>query len=56
MLEHLEAFPGLENRYQGYAEPQAWRPRTAFEQKGLDKNHPIRELYYIRPAAGTTGV
>jgi tRNA (guanine-N7-)-methyltransferase len=51
MLEHLEAFPGLKNRYDGYAEPQPWRPRTAFEQKGIDKNHPIRELLFQRPGS-----
>jgi len=47
-LEELRATPGLLNAYDGFAPPQEWRPRTHFEQKGLDKNHRIWELFFIR--------
>lgn len=47
-LEQLERTPGLENRYEGFAPRQEWRPETRFEEKGLDKNHVIRELFFIR--------
>jgi tRNA (guanine-N7-)-methyltransferase len=47
-LSELSATDGLVNAYSGFAPPQTWRPRTGFEQKGLDKNHVIRELYFIK--------
>jgi len=45
-LRELSSTPGLVNRYNAFAERQAWRPETEFERKGLDKNHEIRELYF----------
>jgi len=47
-LEELSACNILKNNYEGFAPPQSWRPRTRFEQKGLDKNHTIRELFFSR--------
>jgi tRNA (guanine-N7-)-methyltransferase len=47
-LAELSAVPELENAYQGFAPPQPWRPRTKFEDKGLLKNHEVRELYFTR--------
>jgi tRNA (guanine-N7-)-methyltransferase len=47
-LEELSATPGLRNAHEGFAPPRDWRPRTKFEEKGLEKNHPVRELYFIR--------
>ena len=47
-LEQLEQTPGLKNKYQGFAHHQEWRPETRFEEKGLDKNHVIRELFFLR--------
>lgn len=47
-LEQLEQTPGLKNKYQGFAPHQEWRPETRFEEKGLDKNHVIRELFFLR--------
>jgi len=38
----------LKNAYDGFAAAQEWRPETRFEKKGLDKNHVIRELYFIK--------
>jgi tRNA (guanine-N7-)-methyltransferase len=32
----------------GFALPQGWRPKTAFEKKGLAKNHMVRELFFKR--------
>lgn len=45
----LSATEGLCSQYEGFAPPQVWRPRTKFEQKGLNKAHPISELMFIRP-------
>jgi tRNA (guanine-N7-)-methyltransferase len=47
-LAELSATPGLVNQYEGFAHPQSWRPKTRFEDKGLNKNHEIRELYFIK--------
>lgn len=47
-LEELSATEGLKNNYDGFADSQTWRPRTRFEQKGLDKEHIIRELYFTK--------
>ena len=45
-MRELSSTPGLENKYDGYAEPQEWRPQTEFEKKGRQKNHEIRELFF----------
>jgi len=47
-LEELTASAGLRNEYESFAPPQSWRPVTRFEQKGLAKEHAIRELYFAR--------
>jgi tRNA (guanine-N7-)-methyltransferase len=55
-LAELSATEGLRNVYEGFAggfaggfaPSQEWRPRTKFEQKGLEKNHEVRELYFIK--------
>jgi tRNA (guanine-N7-)-methyltransferase len=44
----LESSSDLTNRYPSWAPPQAWRPTTAFERKGIDKGHTIRELIFER--------
>jgi tRNA G46 methylase TrmB len=31
----------------GFAAPLSWRSRTGFEKKGLEKNHKVRELFFI---------
>lgn len=48
MLSVLSSEPLLENKYEGFAPPMPWRPRTKFEQKGLDKDYKINEVYFIR--------
>ncbi len=45
-LEELTATEGLHNRYKDYAPHQEWRPRTKFEQKGLDADRSIYELIF----------
>jgi tRNA (guanine-N7-)-methyltransferase len=51
-LAELSATPALINAYpSGFAEPQSWRPKTKFEEKGLLKNREIRELFF-RTAVG----
>jgi tRNA (guanine-N7-)-methyltransferase len=45
-LEELSATPGLSNACGGFSPSLSWRPRTKFEQKGLAKNHEVRELYF----------
>jgi len=47
-LEELTATEGLSNSFDGFALPQTWRPKTRFEQKGIAKNHNIKELYFIK--------
>ncbi|MDR1507553.1 MAG: tRNA (guanosine(46)-N7)-methyltransferase TrmB [Treponema sp.] len=47
-LAELSATRALENSAAGFAPRRAWRPLTKFEKKGLDKNHPIRELYFYK--------
>ena len=44
-LEELKMTEGLANKYEGYAPHQEWRPRTKFEQKGLDAGRDIYELF-----------
>jgi tRNA (guanine-N7-)-methyltransferase len=44
-LEALTLTEGLVNNADGFSPPQTWRPRTRFEQKGLEKNHQVRELF-----------
>jgi len=55
-LKELSGTPGLKNPFftegegnegGGFAPPQSWRPRTKFEQKGIDKAHQVRELFFI---------
>jgi len=47
-LAELSSTPGLINKYPGFAERQLWRPETEFEKKGLDKNHRVKELFFIK--------
>jgi len=44
----LSATEGLRSKYDGFAPSQEWRPQTKFERKGLNKNHRITELMFIR--------
>lgn len=44
----LSATKGLRSKYEGFAPSQPWRPKTKFEQKGLNKAHLITELMFIR--------
>ncbi|MBO4320122.1 MAG: tRNA (guanosine(46)-N7)-methyltransferase TrmB [Treponema sp.] len=45
-LEELNATSGIHNRYEGFAPHQEWRPRTKFEQKGIDAGRDIFELMF----------
>ena len=47
-LAELSSTPGLSNSCDGFSPHQEWRPRTKFEQKGLDKNHKVWELFFYR--------
>jgi tRNA (guanine-N7-)-methyltransferase len=47
-LEELAAASSLRNKYERFACPQSWRPQTRFEEKGLQKEHGIREIYFIK--------
>jgi len=47
-LDELAATNGLVNSCEGFAPAQEWRPRTSFEQKGLAKNHTVRELFFYK--------
>lgn len=45
MLEVFQEIPSLQNPYDGFAPSRPWRPTTSFEQKGLEKHHPIHEIW-----------
>ncbi|MDR0721893.1 MAG: tRNA (guanosine(46)-N7)-methyltransferase TrmB [Treponema sp.] len=45
-LRELSATSSLVNPYRGFAQPQLWRPETAFERKGLDKAHEVYEIIF----------
>jgi tRNA (guanine-N7-)-methyltransferase len=45
-LSSLASCPFLKNAYEDFAVGQNWRPKTKFEQKGLAKDHKIRELFF----------
>ena len=48
-LAVFSAVPDLYNPYGGgFASGISWRPRTKFEQKGLAKSHPIKEIYLVK--------
>ncbi|MDR2941478.1 MAG: tRNA (guanosine(46)-N7)-methyltransferase TrmB [Treponema sp.] len=47
-LKALSGCASLKNAYEYFADAQGWRPKTKFEQKGLAKNHKIRELFFFR--------
>jgi tRNA (guanine-N7-)-methyltransferase len=47
-LAELSATAGLRNSYEGFAPPQEWRPETKFERKGIDKQHEVRELFFVK--------
>ena len=47
-LSELSAVPELANKYSAFAEAQTWRPQTAFERKGINKNHKVQELFFLR--------
>lgn len=48
VLENAKGVGTLVNPYQGFAPPVPWRPTTKFEQKGIDKDHKISEIWLER--------
>lgn len=48
MLAEIAQAPSWTNPHGGFCPPIEWRPSTAFERKGLAKDHIIREVYAIR--------
>ena len=47
-LEELKQTANLQNKYTGFAPHQTWRPETRFEEKGLDAQRVIRELFFVK--------
>jgi len=47
-LEELSNTVTLRNVYETFSERQGWRPLTKFEQKGMAKEHVIKELYFTK--------
>ncbi len=45
MLDVFATIPSLTNPYGGFAPPRPWRPTTSFEQKGLQQEFPINEVW-----------
>jgi tRNA (guanine-N7-)-methyltransferase len=48
MLQVFTECKSLVNTCVKWAEGLAWRPSTSFEKKGLEKQHLIRELYFMK--------
>ncbi len=46
ILSVLGGVESLDNPHRGYAPPQSWRPRTAFESKGREAGREIREILF----------
>jgi len=52
-LALFSSVPGLFNPFgETFAEGFSWRPLTKFEKKGLEQNHPIREIYLVKGKSG----
>ncbi|MCL2185797.1 MAG: tRNA (guanosine(46)-N7)-methyltransferase TrmB [Treponema sp.] len=47
-MEELTATKTLNNAFEGFSPAQSWRPKTRFEEKGIAKQHIIRELMFIK--------
>jgi tRNA (guanine-N7-)-methyltransferase len=47
-LEELSVTETLQNACEKFAQRQSWRPLTKFEQKGMNKEHELRELFFIK--------
>jgi tRNA (guanine-N7-)-methyltransferase len=47
-LAELSATEGLRNVYERFAPGQEWRPRTRFEQKGMEQELEVREIYFVK--------
>jgi len=45
ILDKVSQCPFLKNPYETFASPIPWRPKTAFEEKGLRKGRRIHEIY-----------
>ncbi len=50
-LSELSQTPGIHNKFDGFAPHQEWRPRTKFEQKGLDAGRKIYEIIFEKDEA-----
>jgi tRNA (guanine-N7-)-methyltransferase len=48
MLAALDADPELANAHDGFAPRPAHRPRTKFEQRGIDAGRPVHDLIFHR--------
>ena len=44
-LEKAKEVEGLSNPFYSFAPPVAWRPVTKFEQKGMEKEYTISEIW-----------
>lgn len=52
MLSVFSQEAELQNPYDGYAPSRSWRPQTSFERKGIEKSHPIREVWVEKVSRG----
>lgn len=48
ILEAVSQCPSLKNPYGTFAPPIPWRPKTAFEQKGIRAGRRIHEIYVVK--------
>lgn len=47
-LAELTATAQLSNAAAGFSPHKDWRPLTKFEQKGIRKDHEVRELFFVK--------
>ncbi len=48
ILDVLKKNKTLKNKYKDFASKQSWRPKTKFENKGMEKLHKIWEVYFVK--------
>jgi len=48
ILDTVSQCPRLKNPHDAFSPPLPWRPKTAFEQKGIRAGRKIREIYAIK--------
>ncbi|MFP4363775.1 MAG: tRNA (guanosine(46)-N7)-methyltransferase TrmB [Spirochaetia bacterium] len=48
ILKVFQAEPLLENTCAGFSERKPWRPETKFEKRGMNRSHPIFDIFFVK--------